>query len=63
MEADESPEDTQPSEERPQAAAKVGAKKQKKLEEKQARRAQREVTISAFTCIRSLAVLMCVCHH
>ncbi len=44
MEADESQEDTQPSEERPQAAAKVGAKKQKKLEEKQARKAQREVT-------------------
>ncbi len=63
MEADESPEDTPPSEERPQAAAKVGAKKQKKLEEKQARRAQREVTVSAFSCIRSLAVLMCVCHH
>lgn len=45
VEADESPEDTQPSEERPQAAAKVGAKKQKKLEEKQARRAQREAEL------------------
>lgn len=43
-EADEDQEDRQPSEERPQAAAKVGAKKQKKLEEKQARKAQREVT-------------------
>lgn len=35
----ESPQD----EERPQATGKVGAKKQRKLEEKQARRAQREV--------------------
>lgn len=45
VEADESQEDTQPSEERPQAAAKVGAKKQKKLEEKQARKAQREAEL------------------
>uniref|UniRef100_A0A671REK0 DDRGK domain-containing protein 1 n=1 Tax=Sinocyclocheilus anshuiensis TaxID=1608454 RepID=A0A671REK0_9TELE len=44
VEADEDQEDRQLSEERPQAAAKVGAKKQKKLEEKQARKAQREVT-------------------
>ncbi|KAF4113952.1 DDRGK domain-containing protein 1 isoform X2 [Onychostoma macrolepis] len=45
VEAEENPEDTQPSEERPQASAKVGAKKQKKLEEKQARKAQREVEL------------------
>ncbi|XP_059404914.1 DDRGK domain-containing protein 1-like [Carassius carassius] len=38
-------EEDQPSEERPQAAAKVGAKKQKKLEEKQARKAQREAEL------------------
>ncbi|XP_042613169.1 DDRGK domain-containing protein 1 [Cyprinus carpio] len=44
-EADEDQEDRQPSEERPQAAAKVGAKKQKKLEEKQARKAQREAEL------------------
>ncbi|XP_016120961.1 DDRGK domain-containing protein 1-like, partial [Sinocyclocheilus grahami] len=45
VEADEDQEDRQPSEERPQAAAKVGAKKQKKLEEKQARKAQREAEL------------------
>uniref|UniRef100_A0A8C1RD90 DDRGK domain-containing protein 1 n=1 Tax=Cyprinus carpio TaxID=7962 RepID=A0A8C1RD90_CYPCA len=44
-EADEDQEDRQPSEERPQATAKVGAKKQKKLEEKQARKAQREAEL------------------
>ncbi|XP_057180836.1 DDRGK domain-containing protein 1-like isoform X2 [Triplophysa rosa] len=42
VEADEIEEDRHPSEERPQAAGKVGAKKQRKLEEKQARKAQRE---------------------
>lgn len=37
-------EDERPlADERPQATGKVGAKKQRKLEEKQARRAQREV--------------------
>lgn len=42
VEVDE--EDDRPqTEERPQATGKVGAKKQRKLEEKQARRAQREV--------------------
>ncbi|KAK9975425.1 hypothetical protein ABG768_023467 [Culter alburnus] len=45
VEADEDQEDRQPSEERPQAAGKVGAKKQKKLEEKQARKAQREAEL------------------
>ncbi|KAI2665101.1 DDRGK domain-containing protein 1 [Labeo rohita] len=45
VEADENQDDRQPSEERPQAAAKVGAKKQKKLEEKQARKAQREAEL------------------
>lgn len=44
-EADENQEDGPPSEERPQAAGKVGAKKQKKLEEKQARKAQREAEL------------------
>ncbi|XP_056603109.1 DDRGK domain-containing protein 1-like isoform X2 [Triplophysa dalaica] len=42
VEADEIEEDRHPSDERPQAAGKVGAKKQRKLEEKQARKAQRE---------------------
>lgn len=42
VEADENEEDRHSSEERPQAAGKVGAKKQRKLEEKQARKAQRE---------------------
>ncbi|XP_067263113.1 DDRGK domain-containing protein 1 isoform X2 [Chanodichthys erythropterus] len=45
VEADEDQEDRQPSEERPQGAGKVGAKKQKKLEEKQARKAQREAEL------------------
>ncbi|XP_077079067.1 DDRGK domain-containing protein 1 [Siphateles boraxobius] len=45
VEADESQEDGQTSEERPQVAGKVGAKKQKKLEEKQARKAQREAEL------------------
>ncbi|XP_052413001.1 DDRGK domain-containing protein 1 isoform X2 [Carassius gibelio] len=45
VEADEDQDDGLPSEERPQAAAKVGAKKQKKLEEKQARKAQREAEL------------------
>ncbi|XP_043095211.1 DDRGK domain-containing protein 1-like [Puntigrus tetrazona] len=45
VEEEENQEDRQPSEERPQAAAKVGAKKQKKLEEKQARKAQREAEL------------------
>lgn len=43
-EVDEDEENERPQEEeRPQATGKVGAKKQRKLEEKQARRAQREV--------------------
>ncbi|KAA0717441.1 DDRGK domain-containing protein 1 [Triplophysa tibetana] len=45
VEADEIEEDGHPSEERPQAAGKVGAKKQRKLEDKQARKAQREAEI------------------
>ncbi|XP_073697018.1 DDRGK domain-containing protein 1-like isoform X2 [Garra rufa] len=45
VEADENQEDREPSEEHPQATAKVGAKKQKKLEEKQARKAQREAEL------------------
>ncbi|XDV21556.1 hypothetical protein PO909_026639 [Leuciscus waleckii] len=45
VEADEDQEDRPASEERPQAAGKVGAKKQKKLEEKQARKAQREAEL------------------
>lgn len=45
VEADEDEEDRHPSEERPLAAGKVGAKKQRKLEEKQARKVQREVMI------------------
>ncbi|XP_017316242.1 DDRGK domain-containing protein 1 isoform X2 [Ictalurus punctatus] len=44
VEVDEDEEVESPqAEERPQATGKVGAKKQRKLEEKQARRAQREV--------------------
>ncbi|KAK7163872.1 hypothetical protein R3I94_002551 [Phoxinus phoxinus] len=43
VEAEEDPDDL--SEERPQASGKVGAKKQKKLEEKQARKAQREAEL------------------
>ncbi|XP_046694967.1 DDRGK domain-containing protein 1 isoform X2 [Silurus meridionalis] len=43
---DENEEDERPqAEERPQATGKVGAKKQRKLDEKQARRAQREVEV------------------
>ncbi|XP_051981474.1 DDRGK domain-containing protein 1 isoform X1 [Xyrauchen texanus] len=45
VEPDENQEDRQASEERPQAAGKVGAKKQRKLEEKQARRSQREAEL------------------
>lgn len=45
-EVDEDEEDERPqAEERSQAAGKVGAKKQRKLEEKQARRAQREAEL------------------
>lgn len=43
-EEDDDEENERPqAEERPQATGKVGAKKQRKLEEKQARKAQREV--------------------
>lgn len=45
IEEDENLEDGHQSEERPQPAGKIGAKKQKKLEEKQARRAQREAEL------------------
>lgn len=44
VDEDEDEEDERPqAEERPQNPVKVGAKKQRKLEEKQARKAQREV--------------------
>ncbi|XP_060768174.1 DDRGK domain-containing protein 1 isoform X3 [Neoarius graeffei] len=46
VEVDDDEEDERPqTEERPQATGKVGAKKQRKLEEKQARRAQREAEL------------------
>lgn len=44
VDEDEEVDDEPPqAEERPQATGKVGAKKQRKLEEKEARRAQRQV--------------------
>lgn len=52
VEVDEDEEDERPqAEERPQATGKMGAKKQRKLEEKQARRAQREVGDHGHLCI------------